>query len=808
MPGAIGGGGNGGWSGNPGTPLRRSSRLNSQSPQVSRGLPGQLDVESPARPKRASRVPGSIGTPGNASMWGGSLSSARTVHEPASVSSFYLRAQPPRDADPLASSSLLDDDSYNADGLASYGSLLRGAQRPSRTPEASYLRHVPDPADDTNNQDYSEEERFMKHVESEVNDRSKLHTLDGEGTTYDTVHGAAHDTSRVSGELGGAAFRSPGKRAKRVSNEARPSTTTPPPASTAGMHREASDAAQAGRVPVHHPRGSATYVLWIVAVGIALAFFLRTWGTQLARTKSDPLIPSHVLREGQESELHARIGTLEDAVNQAWKKVSGLDSELRASQEKLTQRVRVLEERSVLPATLKHIQSDIHALQTGHSQLTAAWQADRAEAARAAERVAALSRDMSALLPLRQHLSEFVPVRYSERTKRVSIDPAFWHELRKVFAPRGQAPASEGAGEAPASWTRFFEANERAIQDMVDSAVGSQTRSGALLSKDGFLQLLDAELARAKAELSSHFNANMQGVQNDILGKVREQQEMYERSGSWTRGGHMAQQRGDLDKGESGVLSHESTVAVQQLIDAALSRFAADQIGRADYALYSAGGRVIPSLTSPTHEIVLGSSPLQAATSVLASVLPLPFLTNHAKAASAVRGRMPVVALHHDNSVGMCWPFSGSQGQLGIQLVRKIHATAITVDHVASVLALDGSASAPRDVEVWGVLETEAEQQELARWRRRRAQARRSSSSADAELEPTPIPPSPAHVYLGAFTYDASPGSPPTQTFPISSEGAALSLPLRVIQVNVLSNHGLRDFTCLYRVRVHGDPVD
>ena len=33
-------------------------------------------------------------------------------------------------------------------------------------------------------------------------------------------------------------------------------------------------------------------------------------------------------------------------------------------------------------------------------------------------------------------------------------------------------------------------------------------------------------------------------------------------------------------------------------------------------------------------------------------------------------------------------------------------------------------------------------------------------------------------------------------------------LPASMVQLSVLSNHGLRDFTCLYRVRVHGEPAE
>ena len=53
------------------------------------------------------------------------------------------------------------------------------------------------------------------------------------------------------------------------------------------------------------------------------------------------------------------------------------------------------------------------------------------------------------------------------------------------------------------------------------------------------------------------------------------------------------------------------------------------------------------------------------------------------------------------------------------------------------------------------------------------------------------------------MTYDAY-ASRAVQTFPISNEARSLDIPVAAIQVRVHSNHGNGEFTCLYRVRVHG----
>lgn len=125
-----------------------------------------------------------------------------------------------------------------------------------------------------------------------------------------------------------------------------------------------------------------------------------------------------------------------------------------------------------------------------------------------------------------------------------------------------------------------------------------------------------------------------------------------------------------------------STDTVQQLIDKSILRYSKDTLGLADYALFTAGGRVVPSITSDT--LVL--KPASAVAKWLGG-------------ARDVEGRSPATALHPDNSVGNCWPFRGSQGQLGVLLSRRAVVTSVTIEHAAQELALDVS-TAPRFIEV------------------------------------------------------------------------------------------------------------
>ena len=706
------------------SPLRRSARLN-RDVGIGSGLRSQPEAM-------------------DASAWSSSLYSTR---DPSQVSSYYLRPYEEEKKD-----ASMDD------SLTGLGSLLRGAQRPTHTPR-SYVR------DRSAFPDYSEEDKFMERVESEWRQRSGHEDDPPSGTPeLEQADDPVFETQPTTPQVPGL-FRSVLHSAKRAASPASPA-----------------------RRPIVWPT-----LLWCaIAVLIAYVWYAH-FPTFLSA--SDPLVTSRPWTSpasGSSQELRERIVTLEGALNKVWRSVGDLSQELRTSQDKVLQRLSTLEQKSVLRSSFDALEHDVRALKKQHAESVSHWQAEKARIeallsqskdtnsaafrarladldtrltraeVQAREASEAAKQAKQAWEPLRGFLPERMPVRYDARTQQVRIDPAFWHEFRKVVPAQHQ-------GTAPMSWEAFLAEHRHELDAWIaDLLHHSRDDNAVMLDRSTFFKLMEAEITRAKTELSTQFNEHVHGLESDVLAKVQYRLEQQQKQ-----------------EGASSSVVHVGDV--RAMIDAALAVYAADQIGRADFAQYSAGARVIPSLTSPTHEVRVQGANVHSLSSMLAHMLPLPVLWRHRSASDSytVRGRMPVVALHHDTSPGMCWPFSGSHGQLGIQLVRRVRVQAVTLDHVPSNLSLDGQGSAPRDVEVWGLLESPHD---------------RVQTVPD---DPTPVPPSPLHVFLGSFTYDAQPGAPPIQTFPVRDVGVAF----RVIQLSVLSNHGLRDFTCLYRVRVHGDPV-
>ncbi|XP_065513032.1 SUN domain-containing protein 3-like, partial [Caloenas nicobarica] len=124
----------------------------------------------------------------------------------------------------------------------------------------------------------------------------------------------------------------------------------------------------------------------------------------------------------------------------------------------------------------------------------------------------------------------------------------------------------------------------------------------------------------------------------------------------------------------------------------------------------------------------------------------------------------PETILQHRIAPGKCWAFRGSRGHVVIRLPVDIWPTAFTVWHISEAVSPHGEVSeAPKEFAVFGVDEAGAE---------------------------TP---------LGTFTYDVN--KEIAQTFHVQKE---LPRTFRYIRFQVESNWGNPEYTCVYRVQVHG----
>ncbi|KAM8836645.1 uncharacterized protein AB9W97_002233 isoform 2-T3 [Spinachia spinachia] len=188
---------------------------------------------------------------------------------------------------------------------------------------------------------------------------------------------------------------------------------------------------------------------------------------------------------------------------------------------------------------------------------------------------------------------------------------------------------------------------------------------------------------------------------------------------------------------------------VEDIVTGALRLFSQDRTGLADFALESGGGSILTARCSETFQTKAALLSLFG--------LPLWYFT-----------QSPRAVIQPDVHPGNCWAFRGSKGFLVIRLSVKILPTAFTMEHIHRAMTPSGTLeSAPRDFTVYGLEKEDDDEKKL----------------------------------LGSFTFDSE--GEPLQTYQVTEENHKT---FQLIEVQVLSNWGHQEYTCLYRFRVHGTP--
>ncbi|KAG2104637.1 hypothetical protein BD769DRAFT_1367058 [Suillus cothurnatus] len=205
------------------------------------------------------------------------------------------------------------------------------------------------------------------------------------------------------------------------------------------------------------------------------------------------------------------------------------------------------------------------------------------------------------------------------------------------------------------------------------------------------------------------------------------------------------------------------------LIKDALNQYTKDTMALHDYALRSAGARIVPKFTSET-------------------------LWNLSVGHQALRGLSPETVLLDDMKHGGCWVSPGSHVRLGIALPHRIFIDQVTIDHVPIPMAQDIT-TAPRKVVIWGLVHSN--------------ESLFAPPDLDSQLTTTVITGGSligTFLEIISFEYDIF-NQTHIQTFAVPREITSLQVDFDVIIVEVLSNWGSEVATCLYRVRIHGSPI-
>ena len=210
--------------------------------------------------------------------------------------------------------------------------------------------------------------------------------------------------------------------------------------------------------------------------------------------------------------------------------------------------------------------------------------------------------------------------------------------------------------------------------------------------------------------------------------------------------------------------SSRSGLDVKKIVREALTKYDADKTGLFDFALETAGGSILSTKCTEPYQVTTG----------VMSVWGIPFWweTNS-----------PRTILQPGTSPGQCWAFRGSQGSVLVQLSSAIHITAVSIEHISSLLSPDGNIySAPSHMSLSGVTEDREDFSPLLNFTY-------SASGDTVQVCPALI----NEIFFIFFLF---------QTFWLTGPSVER---WRLVELSVHNNHGHPDYTCLYRLRVHGN---
>lgn len=177
-----------------------------------------------------------------------------------------------------------------------------------------------------------------------------------------------------------------------------------------------------------------------------------------------------------------------------------------------------------------------------------------------------------------------------------------------------------------------------------------------------------------------------------------------------------------------------------------------DRSGRADFALETSGGRILS----------IGNTQLLSSTNVWNL-----FMSHFMVKPNTITLNGPRNVIQPSIYPGECYAFIG-HGEVSIKLIRKVFIDTISIEHILPEMSVDGTIyAAPNEFTVFG------------------KQFENDTSA----------------VYFGTFFYDITKRQP-MQEFQLDKWITQMFF--SIVDFKFLSNHGHKNYTCVYRVRVHG----
>lgn len=234
------------------------------------------------------------------------------------------------------------------------------------------------------------------------------------------------------------------------------------------------------------------------------------------------------------------------------------------------------------------------------------------------------------------------------------------------------------------------------------------------------------------------------------------------------------------------VLALEKSLKDINLVNPQVAQGTAKPIHRVNFFSTGLGAVIDPYLTSPTKQ------------------KPTSFLQRRAINLLGLGLRKPlppVAALEPWDDIGDCWcaPSGKGKAQLAVLLPRTIYPTGITIEHIPSGATLD-IAAAPKDMELWAQIPNEEAREAVGDAAFPLLGTEDERDILDNSLDRT-------YVRIGKWKYNIHAPNH-VQTFAMAVDMHHFNAMVAKVVVRAKTNWGGRDYTCLYRVRMHGKLAD
>ncbi|KAJ6258969.1 hypothetical protein Dda_5864 [Drechslerella dactyloides] len=395
-----------------------------------------------------------------------------------------------------------------------------------------------------------------------------------------------------------------------------------------------------------------------------------------------------------------------------------------------------------------------------------------------------------ALRSIEAMLPKQIAARLDPETGKIIVAPELLRYLQSVLRKDIQDEISKlgpstgggkvvGGSTVMASWDEFLKVNAAKMKgylgQMSDEKWKEAIADGIVVSKEDMMRLIRDEFNSVRGiaekdnkELMKQLLSQAEGVAKNVASTAA----------TSISSAALAAASNYVRNAKGGGSASKYADA---LIQAALHQYSSTVLRKPDYALFARGSLIDPRLTSSTFD-PYGKPGLLGTFSTFLRSGP----------------NEPAHVLTESTNVGDCWSFPQASGQVSILLAEDIHPTDVTIDHVPRGISGDDS-SAPREIEFWVRVEDEIV----------RGQVAKAAAVAIGDVADNPSARQyvvNGYVRIASFIYDVN-SQYPTQTFELPVNLARLGVSVRGVSFRVLSNWGNEEYTSIYRLRVHGDPV-